>query len=150
MTKDIIPSFTKRTEKYIRQFLPSSTFYVLALDGHKSRNGWERLDLCTKNKCEVIQSPLIPPNSPSCAKKTFQNTVRADRDNIYKAAITNIKSVQNQIHVRSCLIPLHYRSRFYVTGSPPQWTENSREASRLRKTLLVLKLVYRSKPQSLG
>ncbi len=57
MTREIIPSFVKHLDKYVRNFLPSSTSYLLTLDGHKSRIGFECLELCQENNCEVVQAP---------------------------------------------------------------------------------------------
>ncbi len=45
MTREIITSFVKHLDKYVRNFFPSSTSYLLTLDGHKSRIGFEWLEL---------------------------------------------------------------------------------------------------------
>ncbi len=55
MTREKIPSFVKHLDKYVRNILPSSTSYLLTLDGHKSRMGVEWLELCQQNNCEGVE-----------------------------------------------------------------------------------------------
>ncbi len=57
MTSDIISSFIRHLDMYVRQFLPDTTSYLLSLDGHKSSIGCEWLELCRRNNCEVFQAP---------------------------------------------------------------------------------------------
>ncbi len=97
MTRAIIPSFVKHFDKYVRNFLPSSTSSPLTLDGHKSRMGVEWVDLCQQNNCEVVQSPantshFLQPRD-EFVNKAFQGA-EGTRGTPWAVALTNTKSVQ--------------------------------------------------------
>ncbi len=123
-------------------FLPSSASYLLTLDGHKSRIGFEWLELCHKTQFKVLQAPAdtshFPQPCDKFANKAFQGAVRDMMDKVTSIAILNTKSVLLKLlcgifgfhRIRTQYI----RKRSKVTGLfPVDWDVSK----RLRMTLTV-------------
>lgn len=101
MDKGIISLFVQHLNCSIRRFVTSIEHYVLLLDGHSSRKGFNWLEVCGKIKCEVVQSPantshFLQP-SHQFINKCFQETFRVMRDKSSAKVITNFKSFQMKL-----------------------------------------------------
>ncbi len=98
MTREILPALMKQLHKFVSKFLPTGMFYLLCLDGHKSRLGIYGLRYVKKNHCEIVQSPantshFLQP-CDQYVNRTFQRSVRKLKDEVSGTAIMNTKSVK--------------------------------------------------------
>lgn len=97
MEKRVIPFVVDHVHRHVRKVLGPTVKFVLSLDGHSSRNGYDWLESCNAKGIEVVQSPantshFLQP-CDSYINKTFQSTVRTVRDEICAVEVQDVKSM---------------------------------------------------------
>lgn len=92
----VLPLFMKHLDRFVRKYVNKDDHYVLTLDGHGSRKGFQWIEACMENKCEVVLAPantshfLQPCNQD--IKKAFNKHVRELRDEPMKE-VAEVKSI---------------------------------------------------------
>ena len=98
MEMDILAAFIGHFNSFVRQFVHPSQNILLTLDGHSSRNGFERLRRCMRHNIDVVQAPantshVLQP-CDKCFNKKFKDSIRETKSELDKMALTNTKTVK--------------------------------------------------------
>ena len=127
MTMDIIPTFIKHMNAFIRKETPAEKHVLLTLDGHSSRNGLSWLKEAEKNKIIVVKAPantshFLQPCDQTINKRIAKG-VRRSRDTLIKAGFLNNKCVQvkliSALSAMSDISPNDVRTSFTNIGIWP-------------------------------
>ena len=97
MEKRFIPFVVEQVDRYVRKIIGTGTKFVLSLDVHSSRNGYDWPENCVAKGIEVVQSP---PNTShflqpcdAYINKSFQFTIRTLRDELCSIEVQDTKSM---------------------------------------------------------
>lgn len=128
MDMTVLPLFITHLNTFVRKYVAGDTHYLMTLDGHSSRKGFEWVELCMKNKLEAVVAPantshFLQPCDQD-VNKTFQGRVRLVRDELTKYVITDTKSIGvklmcgvcafKEISAADCAMAFRFAKREYI------------------------------------
>ena len=103
MTMELLPMFIRHFNRNARRYVNSGESIVITIDGHRSRNGVEWLQLCQQFSIEVVQAPantthFLQP-CDSHILKSFKSSMRRLRDAFCTSNIMDTRAVNFKLAV---------------------------------------------------
>ena len=103
MEKRLISFLIQHVNRCVRKEVPPNLTYCMTLDGHSSREGYEWLQSCKKNHCEIVQSPsntthFLQPCDQD-VNRSFEKSMRLYRDLLQKQTTLDMRSVRANLMV---------------------------------------------------